>query len=184
MFLHPARGVGSAIDRCIIIIAWKQLVQHSTSSTGISPDPACILHTGMKSSRCISLSAGIQTADYTIFSGWVWSKVWSGVHKENRSKSGQEVEGWSEVSTPFLYIVPLAQTTSDASKAVPSRPVSQHGPSVIVGPTVLAQQKSNFFTITFERNAFSEIHDSNPRKHCYEKTLTFSQNAAVKQILK
>ena len=42
------------------------------------------------------------------------------MHKENRSKSGQEVEGWSEVSTPFLYIVPLAQTTSDASKAVPS----------------------------------------------------------------
>ena len=31
----------------------------------------------------------------------------------------QEVEGWSEVSTSFLYIGPLVQTTSgNASKAV------------------------------------------------------------------
>ena len=51
------------------------------------------------------------------------------MHKENRPTSScgrvscpQEVEGWSEVSTrflytPFLYIRPLAQT--NASKAVP-----------------------------------------------------------------
>ena len=50
------------------------------------------------------------------------------MRKENRPTSSQgwvsypqEVEGWSEVSTPFLYIGPLAQTISDkASKAVPS----------------------------------------------------------------
>ena len=60
--------------------------------------------------------------------GWVWPKVWSGVHKENRPISSrgrvsypQEVEGWSEVSTPFLYIGPLVQTTSgNASKALTS----------------------------------------------------------------
>ena len=51
-----------------------------------------------------------------------------GVCKENRPTASrgrvsypQEVEGWSEVSALFLYIGPLAQTTSDkASKAVPS----------------------------------------------------------------
>ena len=33
--------------------------------------------------------------------------------------SGQEIEGWTEVSTRFLYIGPLVQTTSgNASKAI------------------------------------------------------------------
>ena len=43
-----------------------------------------------------------------------------------------------------------------------------------------------FFTITFERNAFSEIHESNLRKHdvIAEETLTFSQNTAVEHIVK
>ena len=77
----------------------------------------------------------------------------------------QEVEGWSEASTLFLYIGPLVQTTSDnASKAVQS----STGPSVVVGLTVPAQQKSSSFTITFERNTFSKIHESKSKKtRCY-----------------
>ena len=55
-------------------------------------------------------------------------KVWCGMCKENWLTPGrgrvdypQEVEGWSAVSTLFLYIRPLVQTTSgNALKALPS----------------------------------------------------------------
>ena len=44
------------------------------------------------------------------------------MRQENRvsyRNNPQEVEGWSEVSTSFLYIGPLVQTTSgNASKAI------------------------------------------------------------------
>ena len=87
----------------------------------------------------------------------------------------QEVEGWSEVSTFFLYIGPLLQTTSDnALNVVPS----QTGPLVVVGLSVPAQQKS---TIILNKTLLAKSMSQNPRKHD-EKTLIFSQNAVVEQI--
>ena len=81
----------------------------------------------MKAPRCISLGAGAMHTD-SMQSGWVWSRVWCGVCKENRPTAiqgwvsyPQELEGWSKVFTLFLYLGPLVQTTSDnTSKAVPS----------------------------------------------------------------
>ena len=90
------------------------------------------------------ISVHKQCSRQLIFSGWVWSKVWCGVRKENRPTSSrgrvsypQEVEGRSEVSTPSLSIGPLVKTTSgNASKAVLS--------SKSDGPTLPAQLCHNF----------------------------------------
>ena len=86
----------------------------------------------------------------------------------------QEVEGWSEVSTPFCRLDPLYKLPAATLQRL-SHPVSQTGPSVVVGPTVPAQQKK-CFAITFERNTFSEIDESKSKKtRCYCRKDTYIQ---------
>ena len=97
----------------------------------------------MKAPRCISVGVRKGTMqEGKLVSGC--GLEWCGVRQENRPTASrcrvsypQEVEGWSKVSTSFLYIGSFVQTTScNASKAV-----LQTGPSVVVGPTLPAQQK-------------------------------------------
>ena len=79
----------------------------------------------------------------------------------------QEVAGWSEVSTHFF--VDRTLSTSDLRRL--SHPVSQTGPSVVVGPTVPAQQKPQLLNETLLAKSTSQ----NPRKHdvIAEETLIF-----------
>ena len=82
---------------------------------------------------------------------------------DSKSRSGQLSPRRRKIERSvykfFLYIGPLVQTTSgNASKAVLSSKSDRT--LVVVGPTVPAQQKVVFFTITFDPNVFSEIHDS------------------------
>ena len=69
-------------------------------------------------------------------------------------------QGWSEVSTIFLYIGPLVQTTSgNASRAILSSK-SDWTLSRRRADIASAAKKVVFFAITFDPNAFSEIHES------------------------
>ena len=94
------------------------------------------------------------------------------IASQGRVSYPQEAEGWSEVSTLFLHIGPLVQTTSGNASKV-THPVSQTGPSVVVGPTMPVQQKSSFRHIPFELKAFSEIHESKSEKTCYCRKDTY-----------
>ena len=103
------------------------------------------------------------------------SKVWCGVRKENRPTASRgrvsypqevHVEGWSEVSTLFLYIGPLAQTTSDnILKTFPSSKLEWTLSRRRANSA--STERSNSFTVTFQQNAFSKIHKSNSRKHYF-----------------
>ena len=111
----------------------------------------------MKAPRCISLGAGIQTPDYTILVGGCGLKYGAACVRRTKSRSGQR----SEVSTPSLYIGPLAQTTSDnASKAVPSSKsdwnLSRHW-----ADSASTAKKQFFFAITF---GFSKTQESKFKK--------------------
>ena len=69
----------------------------------------------------------------------------------------QEVEGWSEVSTTFLYIGPLVQTTSgNASKAI----LSSKSDWIFSCRRADIASAAKKVVITFDPNAFSEIHES------------------------
>ena len=123
----------------------------------------------MKAPRCISLGAGIQTPDYTILVGGCGLKYGAACVRRTKSRSGQR----SEVSTPSLYIGPLAQTTSDnASKAVPSSKsdwnLSRHW-----ADSASTAKKQFFFAITF---GFSKTQESKFKKtQCYCRKDTYLQ---------